>query len=67
VVRGIFAKPCDTAIRSREDPVSVAVVVRFNRVPREERVFSLLKRERLPTRYVRDFFEEKEQSIVFED
>jgi 5'-3' exonuclease len=67
VVRGIFSKPCDTAIRSREEQVEVKVKTVYNRVPREERVLALLKRERLPMRYVRDFFEEKEQEIEFED
>ena len=67
VVRGIFANPCSSAIASRADPTEVVVRVGYNRVPNERRVIEYLRKKRLPTRYVNDYFEEYEERITFED
>lgn len=67
VVRGIFSNPCSSAVVSRDDSTEVVVKVGYNKVPNEDRVMRYLKKNRLPTRYVNDFFEEYEERITFED
>ena len=67
VVRGIFNKPCDSAIRSRSDSTPVKVQVGYNRVPREAKVMRLVKEYRLPSRYVKEYFEIQDERIEFED
>jgi 5'-3' exonuclease len=65
VVRGIFARPCEEAVRSRKDQTPVVCRVRFNDVPNEERLLRFLREKRLPQRYAMEYFDE--ERIVFED
>jgi len=64
VVRGIFAKPCEVAVRSRKDQTPVVCRVGYNDVPNEERLLRFLREKRLPQRYAIEYLEE--ERIVFD-
>ena len=66
-VRGIFNRPCTTAIRSRKDPVPVPYDIKFNKVPSEQKLLRFIKEKRLPARYAREYFEQQSERFVFEE
>jgi 5'-3' exonuclease len=65
-VRRIFSQPCDTAIRSRENLEELKVKISYNKVPNEHKLISYLKKQRLPSRYAVEYFEQEAERIVFE-
>ena len=65
-VRRIFSQPCESAIRSREDTTEVKVKITYNKLPVEQKLISYLKKQRLPSRYASEYFEQEEDRIVFE-
>jgi 5'-3' exonuclease len=65
-VRAIFNNPCSSAVVSRADLTQKPCRIRFNHIPKEEKVMKFLRKNRLPYRYAQEFFESVEDRIELE-